>query len=173
VLGVMTVLLVMVTQIIMLSYDTYYKQVARANIDANAILASRAISESARGALSVLATHTINGTSYSSDGSELVLQLPAVDASGNIIGGEYDYVAIYRDGTETEKIFSDIEAAATSYRFSGQKLITDHNEALIFRYDHPDYQQATRISILLRNSQIVRQSDILTETWSSIFIRNR
>ncbi|MFH1046981.1 MAG: hypothetical protein V1738_01660 [Patescibacteria group bacterium] len=173
VLGVMTLLLVMVAQIFLVSYDAYAKQSARANNDAAAMLSARAIAEATRGAVEILASYSINGHTYTSSSDELVLRLPSIDADGNVMDGEYDYIAFYRDSTETEKIFSDIAPGASSYRFSGQKLMADHNAVFTLRYNSSNITEANRVSVYLKNQQIVRQADVATEAWSSIFLRNR
>ncbi|OIO51333.1 hypothetical protein COY93_04155 [Candidatus Uhrbacteria bacterium CG_4_10_14_0_8_um_filter_58_22] len=173
VLGVMTLILVMVVQIFMVSYDTYAKQSARANNDSGIMLATRTISETARGTLSVLTNKTVNGTNYASSSNELVLALAAIDENGNIIEDETDYVAYYRDGLNPNAIFSDVEAAPGSYRTTGKKLVTNNNVTLTFRYDSQDLGQVRRISIYLRNEQTVRTTTVKTEAWSSIFLHNR
>ena len=173
VLGVMTLLLVMVTQIFAISYDAFAKQSARANNDAGAMLGARAISEAARGATEVLTSHTINGTNYTSSSTTLVLKLPAVNTSGGIVADAYDYIAVYRSATDATKIFADTEPNASSYRVSGQKLVTAYNDTLTFRYDNPNIAEANRVSVYIRNEQVVRTTTVKTEAWSSIFLRNR
>jgi len=171
VLGVMSMLLIIIAQIV--SYDVYAKQTAKADNSTSAVLAARTISESARGAMEILATYTINGTVYTSSADELVLKVPAVDDTGNIVIDSYDYIAFYRDGTDPTKIFSDIEPDANSYRYPGQKLVTAYNAAMVFRYDNPDIASATRVSIYIRNAQVVRNTNLEAEAWTSIFLRNR
>lgn len=173
VLGVMALLLIIIAQIFIVSYDIYAKQTAKADNSTSAVLAARTISESARGAMEVLSSYTVNGTVYTSSDDELVLKLPAVDGSGDIITDSYDYIAFYRDGTDATKTFSDIEPDASSYRFSGQKLVTAYNEVMTFRYDNPVISDATRVSIYIRNNQVVRNTSLEAEAWTSIFLRNR
>ena len=138
VLGVMTLILVMVIQIFMVSYDTYAKQSARANNDSGIMLATRTISETTRGALSILTNKTINGTNYTSSSDELVLALATIDENGNLIEDETDYVAYYRNDSNPNEILVDIESALGSYRTTGKKLVTDNNVILTFRYDNQD-----------------------------------
>jgi Tfp pilus assembly protein FimT len=173
VLGVMAMLMIIISQIFIVSYDIYAKQTASADNSTSAVLAARTISEFARGATAVLDSYTINGTLYTSSDSELVLKLPAVNDSGNIITDTYDYIAFYRDGADTTKIFSDIEPDASSYRFSGQKMVTAYNDVMTFRYDNPTLSEADRVSIYIRNGQTVRSTSLEAEAWTSIFLRNR
>ncbi|HCC22052.1 hypothetical protein A2480_01130 [Candidatus Uhrbacteria bacterium RIFOXYC2_FULL_47_19] len=173
VLGVMTLILVMVIQIFMVSYDTYAKQSARANNDSGIMLATRTISETTRGALSILTNKTINGTNYTSSSDELVLALATIDENGNLIEDETDYVAYYRNDSNPNEILVDIESALGSYRTTGKKLVTDNNVILTFRYDNQDLGQVRRVSIYLKNEQTIRTTTVETEAWSSIFLHNQ
>lgn len=173
VIGIMTMLLVVITQIFILNYDVYFKQAGRIEADTGTMLSARTISEMARGATRVMSSGTINGTYYTSSEDELVLEIPAVNASNEIITGSYDYVAFYRDAPDTEKIYADTEAASGSRRTSGQKLVTDFNSAAVFRYNAATITDATRISVLLINETTVKNQTFRSPAWTSIFLRNK
>jgi hypothetical protein len=173
VIGVMTVLLLIVTQMFILNYDIVEKQTGRANNDTGAVLAARSISDTTRGATAVLASRTINGTLYASSSSTLVLQLPTVNVSGNIVAGSSDYVAFYRDPVETTKVFIDLEAAGSSARGSGKRVLTNHNLTLLFRYNDSDITKATKVSVFLQNQQTIRGLTLNTKGWTALFLRNK
>lgn len=172
VIGVMAIILVMVSEIFTVSYDIFIKQSARTDNETGAVLAARAISEAARGAEAVEASRVINGTTYTTSGDVMVLRLPTIDASNNVVAASYDYMAVYRHSAQTTKIFSDIDAAAGSKRVDGQKLITAYNTAMTFRYNDPDVTNADRVQLYLVNSQTKRQTVLTTKAWTSIFMRN-
>lgn len=172
VIGVMTIILIMVSEIFSVSYDIYIKQSARTDNETGAVLAVRAISEAARGADSIESSYVINGTTYTTSADVLVLKLPTIDASNNVVPASYDYMAIYRHSAQTTKIFSDIDAAAGSKRVDGQKLITANNVIMQFRYNHPDVTRADRVQAYLVNSQTKRQTVLTTKAWTAIFMRN-
>lgn len=172
VIGIMAIILVMVSQIFAVSYDIFVKQTARTDNETGAVLAARTISELARGAAAVEANRTINGTSYTSSSAALVLKLPTIDASNNVIAASYDYVAVYRHPSETAKIFSDTDAAVGSKRVDGQKLVTGNNVTLTFRYNAPDVADADRIQVYLVNSQTKRSTILTTKAWTAIYLRN-
>lgn len=172
VIGIMTIVLVMVTQIFAVTYDVYVKQSARTENESGAVLAARTISDQTRGASKVLASQVINGTTYTTGTNVLVLKMPTIDSSNAVLVDTYDYVAIYRDGTETTKIFSDTDAAAGSRRVDGKRLVTAHNETLIFRYNDPVVSDATRVQVYLVNRQTTRSTTLTTKGWTAIFLRN-
>ena len=89
----------------------------------------------------VLSAHTFSGTAYTSGASSLVLELPAIDSSGNILTG-HDYVVFYVSGNAAYRLF---EADAASNRRSGLKQLSDAVNSLIFTYDNIDVTQATKV----------------------------
>ncbi len=173
VIGIMSVLLLIVAQIFALNYDIYAKQTARLDADTGAVFAARNISDLTRGASKVMASHTINSTLYTTSNVELVLRVPSLDASGDIIDATFDYIAIYRDATETSKIFADTEIGAGSTRINGAKLITAYNGTAEFRYNAPDVTDTTRVGVFIINSQTVRGSSFRSKAWTSLFLRNK
>lgn len=173
VIGIMAVLLVIVAQIFALNYDIYAKQTARLDADTGAVFAARNISDLTRGASKVMASHTINSTLYTTSHDELVLRVPSVDTNGDIIDAIFDYIAIYRDVTDTSKIFADTEIGAGSTRINGTKLITAYNGTMEFRYDAPDETDATRVGIFIINTQTVRGSTFRSKAWTSLLLRNK
>ncbi len=173
VIGIMMFLLVIITQIFALNYDIFAKQSKRTDNEVGAILTAKTISQMARGALSVEASRTIDGTLYTSSDSQLVLKMPAVDAANNIIVNAFDYVAFFRSPTQPTRIMAATEADAGSVRQTNTRLITDFNTALVFRYNNPVPADADRVSLLVINTQTQRSLTLTTKGWTSIFLRNR
>lgn len=171
-MAVMSVLLLIVAQIFIADYDIVEKQVAITDTDTGTILATRAISSMARGAIGVVAAQTINGTPYTSSASTLVLKLPTVNSTGDVIGNTYDYVAFARDGSSPTKIFVDVQAASGSVRLSLRRLITAYNSQLVFRYNAADITKATRVQVYLANSETSKGATLTANAWTALFFRN-
>jgi hypothetical protein len=173
VIGIMMFLLLIITQIFALNYDIFAKQSKRSDNEIGAILTAKTISQIARGAESIEAAHTFNSTVRTSSSAELVLKLPSVDASNNVIASSYDYVAFYRSSSTPTNIMVVTEAAAGSARIAGTRLITAHNAVLTFRYNNPTITDASRVSLYLVNTQSQRGLTMTTKAWTSIFLRNK
>jgi len=172
VIGVMAVIMLVISQIFLLNYEMFWKQSLRSGNETGAILASRTISQLARSAADVEASHVFGGTTRTSSDTQLVLKLPSIDGTGSLIFNTYDYVAFYRDATATTKIFSVTEAGSGSVRKSGTRLVTAYNAALYFRYNNPDVTKADRVSVMLINQQTRRGTSVTSRAWTSIFLRD-
>lgn len=116
-----------------------------------AFLATAASASTAMGALEaatapaeqVLASRVFSGTTYTSATTTLVLQLPAVNASGNIIAGTKDYVVFF---LATTTLYRLTEAGAGSVRPSGLKKLSTTVALLAFTYNDPDAMKATVVT---------------------------
>lgn len=173
VIGIMTLMLGVITSIFILNYDIVQKQSGRINTDTGATLAVKTITELARGATAVVTTPTvIGGTSYTTSSTVLVIRAPSLDASKNIIAGQFDFIALYRHPTETTKIFSVAALGLGSTRPSAAHLITAYNQTMYFRFNNPDPALADRVSVYLVNQQTVKGATLTTKAWNSIFLRN-
>lgn len=173
VIGIMTLMLGVITSIFILNYDIVQKQSGRINTDTGATLAIKQIAEAARGATAVITTPTvIDGTSYSTSSTTLVIKTPSLDASKNIIAGQFDFIAIYRHPTETTKIFTAAALGTGSTRPSAAHLITAYNQTMYFRFNNPDPALADRVSMYLVNQQTVKGTTLTTKAWNSLFLRN-
>jgi hypothetical protein len=172
VVGIMTMVLFMVTEIFRLNYVIYQSQSRRSENETGAVLAANAISKITRGASEVEASHVFGGDTQTTSSTVLVLKTPSIDSSDNIIPGSYDHIAFYRHATETTKIFSVVDADPASARVDSDRMITDNNQRLFFRYDDPSPAAARRISVFVQNQQTSRGTTLTTRGWTSIFLRN-
>jgi hypothetical protein len=173
VLGVMMIILVMVSEIFSVNMNLITTQLRRTDTSTGAIQAIRQISEQARGASAVVASRVIDGTSYVTSDDTLVLQMPSIDGSGDIVPGQSDYVAFYHDPGDSSKIYAIVDPGTGSYRAQSNRLMSGYNSVMTFRYNSPTESDATRVSVYIENSRTYRDRDIVSTAWTSIFLRNR
>lgn len=108
-------------------------------------------------AKSVVSSQIINGTTYSTTTTLVVLQLPSIDASGNIISTTYDYVALGKDpATNTSQFMFDIQSGAGSSRLNGKFVKALLVDKVIFRYNTVVPANATTIDLYIRMSENAR-----------------
>ena len=117
----------------------------------------------------VVASHTFSGVSYSSGSATAIFELPAIDASGALIAGAYDYVGIYSSGADAYRL---VDAAPGSVRVAGRKRLTGVLEALSFAYDNVDFPSVTSITVDATTSAVVRGEVAQTHLRGHIYLRN-
>lgn len=173
VLGIMTILLMTVNSIFKANDDLVARELRQADTTVGAVQAVRTISEMTRGASDVVAEHDFNGTTHTTSSDTLVLQMPSLDINGSVLGGENDFVAVYRgSGADADKIYLNVVVGLNSARPSGIKALSRYNESLIFRYNDSDVTLANRVSVFLSNVRTYRGSTIRAKAWTAIFLRN-
>ncbi len=117
----------------------------------------------------VVASHTFSGVSYSSGSATAIFELPAIDASGALIAGAYDYVGIYASGADAYRL---VDAAPGSARVAGRKRLTGVLEALSFAYDNVDFPSVTNVTVDATTSAVVRGEVAQTHLRGHIYLRN-
>jgi len=81
----------------------------------------------------LLASTTISGNNYTISNSIVIVELPSVDNTGNIISNSFDTVVIILEGTQLK---SFIEAADGSRLSDGEKLLLDDLTSFAVSYEN-------------------------------------
>lgn len=117
----------------------------------------------------VLASHTFIGTVYSSSATTLVLELPAIDSSGNIIAGINDYVVFYPSSTNFYRL---VQAGAGSVRHSGLTLLSTTLNSVSFTYDNSDFTQVTNVTADIVTHAQFKQQVAQSHLREQLYLRN-
>lgn len=147
----------------------YNRQQAEINIGNSAREAVKELQSAVLQADQIAASHTFSGTAYSTDQDTLVLEIPSVDGSGDIVSGKHDYVVFYLTGNNLYRL---IDADAASNRSSGQNQISDAVSALTFTYNNPNLALATKIDVGLQLQTIAGGQTISYNLNQKIYLRN-
>lgn len=119
----------------------YNSQVSELDIEHGARTTLDDIDNHVRGAYRVASSYS----GYTSGSQTLVLQLPSVDSSNQIISGTYDYVVFYlSSGSLVRQVFPD----PSSSRIAAAKTLTDgvDGDTFSFSYDNADYSLVKQVT---------------------------
>jgi hypothetical protein len=117
----------------------------------------------------VLSSRTIGGTNYSSDSDTLVLQIPSIDSSRNIISSTWDYAAIY---ISNGKLYRVLEGNAGSARLSGDRILAESLQSMTFTYDNADFTLVRRVDVDIQTQQTGRNFTTGTHEQQRMQLRN-
>jgi type II secretory pathway component PulJ len=120
-------------------------------------------------AYQVVSGHTFTSGTYTSSSTALVLELPAIDSSANVIVGAYDYVAFYLDGTNLYRI---LETDPASTRAGGTKLLSTTVTDLLFTYDNTDVTQVTEVTISIDTATMIKGDPVESSLTQQVRLRN-
>ncbi len=117
----------------------------------------------------VLQTHDFSDGTVTSSSTVLVLEIPSIDSSGNVIANTYDYAEFYVTGTDA---YRRLEANALSSRVSGTKLLSSTVSALTFTYNNTDFTQVNVVTADLETQAQVQQDILADHLHEQIRLRN-
>ncbi len=112
----------------------------------------------------------------------LVLKIPSLDSSQNVISSSYDYAVFYvGDGddadTTADELFYTLQAASSTYRKSiTKKQIARFVNKLIFHYNNTDLVKTSVIDIYLKTEDTRYELRTIVSSFeinTSINLRNR
>lgn len=146
-----------------------YQQISMATAGSSAA-AMNAFEAAVLPAEEVLASHDFSGTTYSSGATTLVLQLPAVDSSGNIIPNAKDYVAFYTSSTNLYRL---VQASAGSMRVSGRTQLSTTLSSLSFTYDDSDFTNVTNIIADIQTQAQFKEETVQSNLHEQLYLRNK
>lgn len=117
----------------------------------------------------ILASHTISGHSYSTGSNTVVLELPSIDGSGNVISGKHDYAVFYVTG---KNLYRSVQVDASSSRPSGTNKISDEVASINFTYNNADLTKANKIDADIEMQAISRGQTVSYHLHQAIYLRN-
>jgi type II secretory pathway pseudopilin PulG len=118
----------------------------------------------------VVESHSFSGNSYSTDADTLVLEIPAVDGSGNILSGEYDYAVFFASGAN---LYKRVDANAASSRQSGTKQLSDSIYSVAFTYDNVDLNLITKVNADIQAQAVGGRQTVNADIQREMYLRNK
>ena len=129
------------------------------------------ISSSIQQSSQILSSAVIFGTTHTTSSSALVLKIPTVNSSGQIISGSYDTVVYRRNPSDLSELQEITDAEAGSARFDGTHIIARFVTNLLFRSNNSDYSSASTATVFLKTGTTVR--GVLKESANQTTVRLR
>jgi len=117
----------------------------------------------------VLASYVFSGTTYTTSATTLVLELPAIDSSGNRITGKYDYAVFFVSGTTSYRI---MQADSSSNRISGKKQLSTTVDTLTFAYDNVDFTKVKKVDIDVQTKVVIKGKAVIGHLHKQVYLRN-
>jgi len=117
----------------------------------------------------VVSSHSFSGTIHTSATTTLVLELPAINASGIVIAGAKDYIAFY---SVSSTLYQLTQAHAQSTRVSGLKQLSTTLQTLSFTYDNADLTKVTSVIADIQTQAQFKQQIIQNHLREQMYLRN-
>ncbi|MDP2683979.1 MAG: hypothetical protein Q8P20_02875 [bacterium] len=150
--------------------DTYAIQIAYNELSSNNSIALNKITKNIRQSNEVIESHTINSTLYETDYDTLVLKIPSIDGSDNIITDTFDYLAIHRNPVDSTLLRYDLEPDVASARAGGIQLLSEFVDKIIFNYNDTVFENIDKIETILVTIKLVKniEKEIVSQTTTGL-----
>lgn len=173
-----TIIIIAVTVVIMLALANLYINFNSLYVYQQTFVATTNAATGAMSALDaavlpadqVLASHSFSGVAVSSGTNALVLELPSINASGDIVTNAHDYIGFYLTGTD---LYRSIDANAASARTSSTKRVAALVDSITFSYDTADVTQAASVSATTTTKLITKKGPVQTTLHGQFYLRNK
>ena len=153
------------------NYDKFYnRQQTEIAIGNSGREAVKELQNAALQSDKILASQTISGTLYTTGTHTVVLEIPSINGSGNIVSGKNDYAVFYLTG---KSFYRRLQANAASSRHSGLTTISDSVSALTFTYDNANLAQAAKIDMDIQMQAITGGQTVSSHLYQEIYLRNK
>ncbi len=116
-----------------------------------------------------VSSRTINGNTYTTGTTALVVQIPAISSSGTVLANTWDY-AIFT--LSNQKMTEIIDADALSYRTDITRQVADTVSNLTFTYDNNDLNLARKVNIDMTTSEQAGQQTVSNSVDQDIYLLN-
>jgi hypothetical protein len=151
-------------------FKFYNRQQAEMKLEDSARNIAKEVQNAALQSNQIASSHSFSGPVYNTDQDTLVLEIPSIDGSRNIVNEKYDYVVFYKTG---ENFYKLTEADAASSRASSLKQLSDSVVTLTFTYNNPDLAQANKIDANIQMQASVGGQFIPYHLYQEIYLRNK
>ena len=157
--------------VIYVNYDKFFnRQQVQMSIGNSARGAAAELQSAALQSDKIMSSHAISGTTYTTGAQAVVLELPSIDGSGNIISGAYDYAVFYLTG---KSLYRRVQVDADSSRHSEFNKISDAVSALAFTYNNADLAQAAKIDVDMQMQATSGKDTISYHLHQEVYLRNK
>lgn len=164
----MVVLLVLVNFFVGYSKTFRYIE-ANFQVAGSASLVMENLGNATRQAKRVMTSRTFSGTSYTSNATTVILEIPTVNSSGNIVSGSYDYILFYKSGSD---LFMVTDPNGSSDRPAGTKKLSETVQSFAVTYNDADVTEATKIDVDITTSKTVKGQAYTQRVRHQIYLRN-
>jgi Tfp pilus assembly protein PilW len=178
--GISTVLMATVFTITLMARQAYEASTIFVDICGGARIGMDWISRDLRWSSQVLSNITIDTQTYATADNELVLEIPSIDGSGDVITGTSDYVVYHLNTTHPARLERILDADSTSSRSDEAHVITNNMNALFFSSGGTglgsiaDYSTLTQVEAALATRKTASSGRVVGYSLNSVIkLRNK
>jgi prepilin-type N-terminal cleavage/methylation domain-containing protein len=146
---IIAILFTIIGSIFITQNKLYFSENIISQLQRENLIAQHLITNQLKKSTEVLETTVLGINTYNSTANSTVFKIPCIDQDKNIIDNCYDYLALYLDSLEPNKLKIYTYADAQSSRITNEKTINDRVQEIIFEYSDSNFNQVSTVKITL------------------------
>lgn len=171
--AIFVIVILVIGSIFLSQINSFNEQQAKNKVLAESLRITRAIKKDAIQATSCLTEITIGVDTYTADSDTLILSLPALNASDNIIPNEFDTLIIDRPSVNPSELYYILSPSPSSVRTATQRLLTSALSDFIVRYNDETISGADSFSVTSEVKALVKSETYRTFVYTTTYtLRN-
>lgn len=139
-LGIATVVGTLLVIIIVNTGGLFYKQASKVEQGLSVNDALYKVQESIKASSGIAASFTSSSSTFTTGPGQLVLKIPSIDSSGNVITNTFDHFVFFLD---QKKLLFKVFPDAASTRSPKDQIFSTNADTLIFNYFDSQNQEVT------------------------------
>ena len=172
VIAILAIISTILTAVIV-RYNFFYQ---RQQLDITASIDNRLILDdmaaNARQGVNIVADLTVDGNTFTTSATTLILALPTIDQFEQTIFGVSDYVLYYQDSTDPKLLRKLIVPDTQSKRPAASQILTSNLKTIDFAYNNADPQQAQVLTVILETSKTEAGQERIAKDTIQVKLRN-
>jgi len=149
------------------------RRASQTDIERSAVTGIEIVKSAIQSANTVVSSHSFDGVAFSSSSSTLILELPSVDSSGDIVSGSSDFMVFFQDQNNQSLLKMTTVAGVGSARPSHTRVIANFVDTVQFSYNKGNIVLADTINVSLNTKTVIGTETLYKTTEAKIKIRNK
>lgn len=166
-------IIIVISEIFINQSNLGQKRTSQSDLERSAGSGIETIKTAVQGASTVVLSRSFSGTAYTSDEDTLILEIPSVDGSGNLVSGSFDYVVFFLDSSDSTLLKATTDSAAGSARPENTRIISSFVSSVEFRYNKVSPSDSTAIEATITTAKTLGTESFSAKSHAKVNLRNK
>lgn len=166
-------IIIVISEIFVNQSNLGQKRTSQSDLEKSAGSGIENIKTAVQGARTVVLSRPFGNIAYTSDEDTLILEIPSVNGSGNIISGSYDYMVFFIDPLDSSLLKATTEPATGSARPGNTRIISSSVSTVEFRYNKVNTVDSTALDATIITSKTLGTGVLAAKAHAKVNLRNK
>lgn len=173
VIALVSIIMVLLTTVFLSQSKTFNTQKSQIEVEVSNRFALDEMTSKLRESTGLLSQAVVDGQTYTTNDQTVVAQIPAVDASSEIIFGKFDTLIYTLNSSNPKQLLKILSPDLASSRTKQRVVLANDVSSLQFSYNNADLALVDVVKINFSSSKSVAGTSPQTSDKASVTLRNK